>query len=69
MSEKVLLEVIRWIFRGHSADHSVSMIFGVFASGDRLHVHVSLTTRIIFSLSHDDNQTKIVTTANTTCTL
>ena len=36
MSEKVLLQVMRPIFRGHSADLSEPMIFEVFASGDKL---------------------------------
>ena len=35
-SEKVFLNVMRSIFRGHSADLSVPMIFGVFVSGAKL---------------------------------
>ena len=49
-------------------DLNVPMIFGVFASGDRLFCTGKLD-HSDHSLSHDHNQTKIVTTANTINTL
>ena len=54
---------MRSIFRGPQCTHDIRSVCEYLRVAIDYFVQVSLTTQII--LSHDDNQTKIVTTANT----